>query len=160
MRSTGPSNSGPGGGCSAAGGEPTASARVRTRTPGPAPPHTRPRCSLVAGPGPAVGAEQQFRVDRKSTRLNSSHSQISYAVFCLKKKNSAMAQPGNGLLEGTFHAGTSAVTDKLLDLFELGSQSAADKGKDTRHYLAAAFTELNACDSDGADAFSAGIVDT
>src|SRR2546430_7350846 len=27
--------------------------------------------------------------DRKSTRLNSSHSQISYAVFCLKKKNNA-----------------------------------------------------------------------
>src|SRR2546430_9542731 len=27
-------------------------------------------------------------LDRKSTRLNSSHSQISYAVFCLKKKNS------------------------------------------------------------------------
>src|SRR2546430_11749400 len=31
---------------------------------------------------PAVAAE----ADRKSTRLNSSHSQISYAVFCLKKK--------------------------------------------------------------------------
>src|SRR2546430_3878829 len=29
--------------------------------------------------------------DRKSTRLNSSHSQISYAVFCLKKKQSAQA---------------------------------------------------------------------
>src|SRR2546430_4314222 len=28
----------------------------------------------------------QFGLDRKSTRLNSSHSQISYAVFCLKKK--------------------------------------------------------------------------
>src|SRR2546430_4743772 len=27
------------------------------------------------------------QLDRKSTRLNSSHSQISYAVFCLKKKN-------------------------------------------------------------------------
>src|SRR2546430_8871665 len=27
-----------------------------------------------------------MRTDRKSTRLNSSHSQISYAVFCLKKK--------------------------------------------------------------------------
>src|SRR5256886_11368140 len=27
-----------------------------------------------------------YLVDRKSTRLNSSHSQISYAVFCLKKK--------------------------------------------------------------------------
>src|SRR3989475_12842941 len=32
---------------------------------------------------PALGAVR----DRKSTRLNSSHSQISYAVFCLKKKN-------------------------------------------------------------------------
>src|SRR3989475_4728332 len=30
--------------------------------------------------------ELQAKVDRKSTRLNSSHSQISYAVFCLKKK--------------------------------------------------------------------------
>src|SRR2546430_9534251 len=29
-----------------------------------------------------------YAADRKSTRLNSSHSQISYAVFCLKKKNS------------------------------------------------------------------------
>src|SRR2546430_4394572 len=29
------------------------------------------------------------RTDRKSTRLNSSHSQISYAVFCLKKKQTA-----------------------------------------------------------------------
>src|SRR2546428_5151328 len=28
--------------------------------------------------------------DRKSTRLNSSHDQISYAVFCLKKKNNIM----------------------------------------------------------------------
>src|SRR2546427_3646218 len=31
--------------------------------------------------------EFAFATDRKSTRLNSSHSQISYAVFCLKKKN-------------------------------------------------------------------------
>src|SRR5256886_7324164 len=31
--------------------------------------------------------------DRKSTRLNSSHSQISYAVFCLKKKNSTWHPP-------------------------------------------------------------------
>src|SRR3989475_3084377 len=32
--------------------------------------------------------------DRKSTRLNSSHSQISYAVFCLKKKTAAMLAKG------------------------------------------------------------------
>src|SRR5258707_2513416 len=30
---------------------------------------------------------RQLRIDRKSTRLNSSHANISYAVFCLKKKN-------------------------------------------------------------------------
>src|SRR2546430_14218613 len=33
--------------------------------------------------------EAERHLDRKSTRLNSSHSQISYAVFCLKKKRSA-----------------------------------------------------------------------
>src|SRR5262249_61711760 len=42
-----------------------------------------------------------------------------------------------GLLEGTLQAGTSAVSDKLLDLVGLGGKSAADKGKDTRDYLAA-----------------------
>src|SRR5690606_41886770 len=31
--------------------------------------------------------DHNVRVDRKSTRLNSSHVKISYAVFCLKKKN-------------------------------------------------------------------------
>src|SRR2546430_9068165 len=37
--------------------------------------------------GPSVRpAVAQDHTDRKSTRLNSSHSQISYAVFCLKKK--------------------------------------------------------------------------
>src|SRR2546427_3978083 len=34
----------------------------------------------------APGNEDDKQLDRKSTRLNSSHSQISYAVFCLKKK--------------------------------------------------------------------------
>src|SRR3712207_8447121 len=34
-----------------------------------------------------VLAPQQAAADRKSTRLNSSHANISYAVFCLKKKN-------------------------------------------------------------------------
>src|SRR3712207_7470625 len=31
--------------------------------------------------------QEQYPEDRKSTRLNSSHANISYAVFCLKKKN-------------------------------------------------------------------------
>src|SRR5438876_3813063 len=52
-----------------------------------------------------------------------------------------------------------AVSDKLLDLVGLGGKSAADKGKDTRDYLAAAFPELNAWERAGADASSAGMVD-
>src|SRR5690348_18074441 len=34
-------------------------------------------------------------LDRKSTRLNSSHPSISYAVFCLKKKNNASVDAGD-----------------------------------------------------------------
>src|SRR5690554_4161604 len=34
-----------------------------------------------------MGGANDFLLDRKSTRLNSSHVRISYAVFCLKKKN-------------------------------------------------------------------------
>src|SRR6266850_3634352 len=71
----------------------------------------------------------------------------------------AMAKAGKGLLEGTLQAGTSAVSDKLLDLVGLGGKSAADKGKGTRDYLAAAFPELNAWERAGADASSAGMVD-
>src|SRR2546430_12288227 len=44
-------------------------------------------CGLLTpdrGDGTCLG----YDIDRKSTRLNSSHSQISYAVFCLKKKKS------------------------------------------------------------------------
>src|SRR2546430_7751048 len=39
------------------------------------------------GVGRGRSQTRRRRGDRKSTRLNSSHSQISYAVFCLKKKN-------------------------------------------------------------------------
>src|SRR5439155_14787045 len=49
---------------------------------GPRSPRPRPaaRGGSAEGPGP------RYRSDRKSTRLNSSHVAISYAVFCLKKK--------------------------------------------------------------------------
>src|SRR2546428_2147859 len=43
----------------------------------------RVRCVL----GDAGALADSVAGDRKSTRLNSSHDQISYAVFCLKKKN-------------------------------------------------------------------------
>src|SRR2546430_12107181 len=43
------------------------------------------RCART-GSGPVAPHPDSAARDRKSTRLNSSHSQISYAVFCLKKK--------------------------------------------------------------------------
>src|SRR5437870_11185724 len=42
--------------------------------------------ALTAGKVKAEGIEVEHVLDRKSTRLNSSHVAISYAVFCLKKK--------------------------------------------------------------------------
>src|SRR2546426_5571302 len=43
-----------------------------------------------------VGELDPGAVDRKSTRLNSSHLVISYAVFCLKKKKSYVQQRSSG----------------------------------------------------------------
>src|SRR2546430_9895633 len=51
------------------------------------PGRSSPAARAHAGAAPAVGRRgSRAERDRKSTRLNSSHSQISYAVFCLKKK--------------------------------------------------------------------------
>src|SRR5690349_23793570 len=41
---------------------------------------------------PSNAAVQKYLKDRKSTRLNSSHVEISYAVFCLKKKKKSIKQ--------------------------------------------------------------------
>src|SRR2546430_12598877 len=68
------------------------SAQERDRAPARAAQRHADVCRRAAR-GAAPGAEgdsgrRDARPrDRKSTRLNSSHSQISYAVFCLKKKN-------------------------------------------------------------------------
>src|SRR3989475_5669541 len=54
-------------------------------------PQTQIGCDLIVA---RAGGEQALAglPNRKSTRLNSSHSQISYAVFCLKKKKTHVAQ--------------------------------------------------------------------
>src|SRR5438128_7530725 len=46
----------------------------------------RPPRRGCSGPFPVCAPALRSRPDRKSTRLNSSHGSISYAVFCLKKK--------------------------------------------------------------------------
>src|SRR5437899_4802620 len=50
------------------------------------PVHASPRPLFVWPTAPLVRGPRQPKGDRKSTRLNSSHLGISYAVFCLKKK--------------------------------------------------------------------------
>src|SRR5256885_4003916 len=61
-------------------------------------------------------------VDRKSTRLNSSHLVISYAVFCLKKKNMSLWKGGSRWLPlplarsySRSHPGTGQVVHHLFD---------------------------------------------
>src|SRR2546430_7181247 len=61
--------------------------RLRPRRP------PRGRHPPREGSGRAPGEGRCLREDRKSTRLNSSHSQISYAVFCLKKKKQSIMTP-------------------------------------------------------------------
>src|SRR2546427_6136248 len=66
----------------------TASAHMTTTGCAPASAINRARACSNAGVS-----------DRKSTRLNSSHSQISYAVFCLKKKKNETIHQLNHILE-------------------------------------------------------------
>src|SRR6266568_7200932 len=65
-----------------------------------------PNWPAAAGKKPRSGSRESVwpeelrarpgkRPDRKSTRLNSSHSSISYAVFCLKKKNNPISSVGS-----------------------------------------------------------------
>src|SRR5438876_4748847 len=52
----------------------------------------------IGGRAALARVAQVRRLDRKSTRLNSSHPSISYAVFCLKKKNDTLDEQANAKL--------------------------------------------------------------
>src|SRR2546429_2576296 len=60
------------------------SKRVAARTPGG---HAMNHVLIVDDDADSAATMRELVGDRKSTRLNSSHGYISYAVFCLKKKN-------------------------------------------------------------------------
>src|SRR2546422_1148670 len=53
----------------------------------------KPCTSASTSPRPRQNVVRTSSGDRKSTRLNSSHGYISYAVFCLKKKKKKTAEP-------------------------------------------------------------------
>src|SRR3712207_7727307 len=78
---------------------------------------TRPRGAVLAGGDVVaaemeevadlvVGGEEALCLDRKSTRLNSSHANISYAVFCLKRKEACYR-----LWRGGFYTTAACFTD-------------------------------------------------
>src|SRR2546430_13649439 len=64
----------------------TATTEIYTLSLHDALPISLPRGQAASDPGRRRRRWRRCQGDRKSTRLNSSHSQISYAVFCLKKK--------------------------------------------------------------------------
>src|SRR3712207_8153147 len=66
---------------------------VEVEEGGAAPAHTLIRTASPCPPPEQIAAQPTPPPDRKSTRLNSSHANISYAVFCLKKKIRHIARP-------------------------------------------------------------------
>src|SRR5690606_3795495 len=72
-------------------------AEKAARPRGELPPERNQSLTAVPGAGlePARLSAAAFKADRKSTRLNSSHVKISYAVFCLKKKNQQQHKTAN-----------------------------------------------------------------
>src|SRR3989475_5207096 len=65
---------------------------------------------------PSSTAAAVLPADRKSTRLNSSHSQISYAVFCLKKKKT------------NTYTSTDGPTDLIIILHDAGTPASGTTG--------------------------------
>src|SRR2546422_3134097 len=62
-------------------------------------------CIVTLGRNKCCSVSTMPLRDRKSTRLNSSHGYISYAVFCLKKKNNFdNVSEGTGTLRGCLYA--------------------------------------------------------
>src|SRR5256885_3636294 len=72
------------------------SGRPQRKTAAHPVPETQRAADAEVGCGLHIGGERhEVPVDRKSTRLNSSHLVISYAVFCLKKKKQEDTQHGH-----------------------------------------------------------------
>src|SRR2546430_13535139 len=87
---------------------------------------------------------ESFHADRKSTRLNSSHSQISYAVFCLKKNTTYLVQAPSFHLSarGTLHSPgrpspsshrLNHFTPPLVHVYDLPSCDASPATESLRH---------------------------
>src|SRR3989442_7518266 len=79
------------------------------------------RAGLTVAQGPVRGALSFslipfFPIDRKSTRLNSSHVRISYAVFCLKKKKAPHRDDDLDDRQRSIRAHSAAIVLRQLDI--------------------------------------------
>src|SRR5262245_65256521 len=91
-----------------------------------------PLTSSTVATTPRAGRSR--KLDRKSTRLNSSHLGISYAVFCLKKKIASivardMTKAGKRGLQRTFNAASTHASDKRRAWERLVAMSTVVIGK-------------------------------
>src|SRR2546421_6552380 len=79
---------------------------------------SRPRWPATLNPTNSARAAAAERPDRKSTRLNSSHDQISYAVFCLKKKADISTKADDFVESATMNPAfeESAMFENMVDL--------------------------------------------
>src|SRR2546430_8310239 len=77
---------------------------------------SRRACRGRAPPSPRAISE-----DRKSTRLNSSHSQISYAVFCLKKKKKHEKPRGERIERLHIYADTAVMFPSCQILYDVAT---------------------------------------
>src|SRR5947209_18294848 len=68
----------------------TATTEIYTLSLHDALPISKRECTGETNAPEVFSASPRHKADRKSTRLNSSHANISYAVFCLKKKKTTM----------------------------------------------------------------------
>src|SRR5258707_1462858 len=70
-------------------------------------------------------AARRPQLDRKSTRLNSSHANISYAVFCLKKKSSVPEGPRAWIIQTARHKAIDRIRRRTRFVEQLDAYTAA-----------------------------------
>src|SRR5256885_12491800 len=98
-----------------------ARSEIQGRGPGCRPEFLRHLLHAARDHGPDHGRAKRFRLpqgaaqDRKSTRLNSSHLVISYAVFCLKKKK--ISNPTVSILHVTLFSHIPSLPTTFIPLF-------------------------------------------
>src|SRR5258708_27312541 len=98
-----------------------------------------------------MGYTPRGKIDRKSTRLNSSHQIISYAVFCLKKKTEALYESATGRYEKKDYESARELLDQLNAL-------GVHHRYEDEAWILSAYIDLARCRFEEADAALKGFI--